>query len=64
MQNVPPRRPSHIQTHTVTYRFPSFSPSAYASAFITIVGEERTVAVARWGGAFVVAELLEGVNEE
>jgi len=27
------------------------------------VGEERTVAVARWGGAFVVAELLERVNE-
>jgi pumilio homology domain family member 6 len=45
-------------THTVT-RSPSFSPSAFASSFITIVGEERTVALARGEGAFVVAELLE-----
>jgi len=50
-------------THTVT-RSPSFSPSAFASAFISIVGEERTVAIARGDGAFVVAELLERVNEK
>ncbi|KIM72847.1 hypothetical protein PILCRDRAFT_829556 [Piloderma croceum F 1598] len=50
-------------THTVT-RSPSFSPSAFASAFITIVGEERTVALARGDGAFVVAELLERMIEE
>jgi len=50
-------------SHAIT-RSPSFSPSAFASAFINIVGEETTVALARGDGAFVVAEFLERVTEE
>lgn len=45
-------------------RSPSFSASTFASAFITIVGSEKTVGIARGDGAFVVAELLERVSEE
>lgn len=50
-------------THTIT-RSPSFSPSAFASTFIQVVGEDSTVAMARGDGAFLVAELLERVSEE
>jgi pumilio family protein 6 len=50
-------------THSIT-RSPSFSPSAFASAFIRIVGEGTTVAMAKGDGAFVVAELLERVSED
>lgn len=50
-------------THTVT-RSPSFSPSAFASAFISIVGKNSTVAMAGGDGAFLVAELIERVSEE
>jgi pumilio family protein 6 len=50
-------------TRTIT-RSPYFSPSAFTSAFIKIVGEETIGALGRGDGAFVVAELLERVNEE
>ena len=50
-------------THKITLS-PHFSASAFASAFIRIVGEEMTVAIAGGDGAFVVAELLQRVSEE
>lgn len=51
------------QTKTVVLA-PSFSPSAFASAWIKTVGRESTVAMAQGGGAFVVAALCERVKEE
>ena len=47
----------------------SFSPSAFASSFLTAVGRDVTVAMAQGNGAFVVAELcrrvsVEGTDEE
>lgn len=50
-------------TQTVT-RSPLFSAPAFASAFISIVGEDSTVAMARGDGAFLVAELIERVSED
>jgi pumilio family protein 6 len=49
--------------HTIV-RAPSFSASAFASAFITTVDGGRTMAMARGNGAFMVTELLERVIEE
>ncbi|TFY55210.1 hypothetical protein EVG20_g9404, partial [Dentipellis fragilis] len=43
---------------------PRFDASAFAAAFVRIVGRERTLQIARGGGAFVVAELLERVKEQ
>lgn len=47
----------------------SFSPSAFASSFLTAVGRDVTVAIAQGNGAFVVGELCmrvsaEGTDEE
>ena len=47
----------------------SFSPSAFASSFLTTVGQDVVVAMAQGNGAFVVAELcrrisVEGTSEE
>ncbi|KAF7977568.1 hypothetical protein HWV62_3374 [Athelia sp. TMB] len=49
--------------HTIT-RSPAFSPLGFALSFISIVGAESTVAMAGGDGAFLVAELLERMNEE
>ncbi|KAI0316198.1 ARM repeat-containing protein [Amylostereum chailletii] len=43
---------------------PRFSSRAFAEAFVAVVGQERTLEMARGGGAFVVAELLERVRAE
>ncbi|KAA1477859.1 ARM repeat-containing protein [Dentipellis sp. KUC8613] len=43
---------------------PRFDAAAFAAAFVRIVGRERTLQIARGGGAFVVAELLERVKEQ
>ncbi|KAH7908713.1 armadillo-type protein [Hygrophoropsis aurantiaca] len=40
---------------------PAFSPSEFASAFLSTVGREATIAMAEGTGAFVVAELLERI---
>jgi pumilio homology domain family member 6 len=45
-------------------RSDSFSPAAFASAFVKIVGREVTVGMAKGNGAFVVAELCERLREE
>ena len=54
---------------TVTKPSSSFSPSVFASSFLTAVGRDVTVAMAQGNGAFVVAELcrrvsVEGTDEE
>ncbi|KAI0056139.1 ARM repeat-containing protein [Artomyces pyxidatus] len=43
---------------------PRFSAPEFASAFVRTVGKERTLEMARGGGAFVVAELLQRVKAE
>ncbi|EGO22720.1 hypothetical protein SERLADRAFT_356787 [Serpula lacrymans var. lacrymans S7.9] len=43
---------------------PAFSPSAFASAFLKVVGQDVTVSMAKGDGAFVIAELLERVQQE
>jgi pumilio homology domain family member 6 len=45
-------------------RSSTFSASSFASSFLRIVGEELTVAFAKGGGAFVVAELCETIRKE
>jgi pumilio family protein 6 len=50
-------------THSVS-RASSFSPAAFASAFLKIVGKDVTVPLAHSNGAFVVAELCERILEE
>jgi len=42
----------------------SFSPSAFASSFLTAVGRDVIVAIAQGNGAFVVAELCRRVSAE
>ncbi|KAJ8592557.1 ARM repeat-containing protein [Rhizopogon salebrosus TDB-379] len=42
----------------------SFSPSAFASAFMVTVGNDVTVSMAGGEGAFVVAEFLQRITEE
>jgi len=49
--------------HTIT-RSPAFSPLEFAKTFIKVVGERSTISMAGGDGAFLVAELLERVNEE
>lgn len=41
-----------------------FSPSAFASTWVKVVGEDDTRAIALGGGAFVVAALCERIKEE
>lgn len=53
---------SHSE-HTVV-RSHVFSPSEFASVFLSIIGKDTTVAIAQGDGAFVVAELLERIREE
>ncbi|VDB96259.1 unnamed protein product [Peniophora sp. CBMAI 1063] len=43
---------------------PNWDAGAYARAFVEVVGKERTRAMARAGGAFVVAELLERIRAD
>ncbi|KAH7890344.1 armadillo-type protein [Phlebopus sp. FC_14] len=45
-------------------RSSAFSPSQYASVFLSTVGKDTTMAIAEGNGAFVVAELLERIREE
>ncbi|KAG8221634.1 armadillo-type protein [Butyriboletus roseoflavus] len=45
-------------------RSPMFSPSKFASLFLSVVGRDTTIAIAQGDGAFVVAELLERIREE
>lgn len=45
-------------------RSPAFSPSEFASEFLSIVRRDTTIAIAQGDGAFVVAELLERIREE
>ncbi|OAX41829.1 ARM repeat-containing protein [Rhizopogon vinicolor AM-OR11-026] len=45
-------------------RSPSFSPSAFASAFIVTVGKDVTISMAGGDGAFVIAEFLQRIKEE
>jgi len=54
---------------SITKPSSSFSPSGFASSFLTAVGRDVTVAIAQENGAFVVAELcrrvsVEGTDEE
>ena len=53
---------SHSEQTVV--RAPSFSPSEFASVFLSIVGERTTIAISQGDGAFVVAELLERIRED
>ncbi|KAI6130912.1 armadillo-type protein [Pisolithus croceorrhizus] len=41
-----------------------FSPADFASAFLSTVGKETTLAMAQGDGTFVVAELLQRIQEE
>ncbi|KAI0045954.1 ARM repeat-containing protein [Auriscalpium vulgare] len=52
------------QTRQAVERSPRFSASAFASAFLKIVGKDTTLAMARGDGVFVVSELLERVHED
>ncbi|KAH0828555.1 armadillo-type protein [Lanmaoa asiatica] len=45
-------------------RSPMFSPSEFASEFLSTVGRDTTIAIAQGDGAFVVAELLERIRDE
>jgi len=45
-------------------RSPSFSPSAFASAFMVTVGKDVTIAMAGGEGAFVIAEFLQRIIED
>jgi pumilio homology domain family member 6 len=45
-------------------RSPAFSPSAFASTFIKIVGRETTLAMAKGSGTFLVVELCQRLKEE
>lgn len=45
-------------------RVASFSPSTFASAWLNVVGEERTLVMAQDGGMFVVSALCERIREE
>lgn len=43
---------------------PRWSAKDFAESFVRIVGKERTLEIAKGGGAFVVAELLERIRLE
>ncbi|KAF9235950.1 armadillo-type protein [Melanogaster broomeanus] len=43
---------------------PAFSPSEFASVFLSTVGRDTTLSIAQGDGAFVVAELLQRISEE
>jgi pumilio family protein 6 len=45
-------------------RTSTFSPSEFASIFLSAVGRDTTLSIAQGDGAFVVAELLERIREE
>ncbi|KAF8431574.1 hypothetical protein L210DRAFT_3633624 [Boletus edulis BED1] len=45
-------------------RSSAFSPSEFASVFLSIVGGDTTIAIAQGDGAFVVAQLLERIRQE
>lgn len=45
-------------------RSPTFSPSEFASLFLSVVRRDTTISIAQGDGAFVVAELLERIREE
>ncbi|KAG2138425.1 armadillo-type protein [Suillus bovinus] len=45
-------------------RSSSFSPSAFASAFMSVVGEDLAVSMAGGEGAFIIAEFLQRIKEE
>ncbi|KAF8123007.1 armadillo-type protein [Boletus edulis] len=45
-------------------RSSAFSPSEFASVFLSIVGGDTTIAIAQGDGAFVVAEFLERIRQE
>jgi len=49
---------------SITKPSSSFSPSAFASSFLAVVGRGVTVAMAQGNGAFVVAELCRRVCTE
>jgi pumilio family protein 6 len=49
---------------SITKPSSSFSPSTFASSFLTAVGRDATVAIAQGNGAFVVAELCRRVSTE
>lgn len=53
---------SHASKSVV--RSSSFSPSAFASEFMTIVGQDLTVSMAGGEGAFIIAEFLQRIKEE
>lgn len=53
---------SHASKSVV--RSSSFSPSAFASEFISIVGQDLTVSMAGGEGAFIIAEFLQRIKEE
>lgn len=52
-----------LSTRSFT-RSPSFEPGAFASAFVKAAGQENVVKMTVGGGAFVVAELCERLQEE
>ncbi|KAF9648433.1 hypothetical protein BDM02DRAFT_3187093 [Thelephora ganbajun] len=49
---------------SITKPSSSFSPSTFASSFLTAVGQDVIVAMAQGNGAFVVAELCRRVSAE
>lgn len=53
---------SHSEQAVV--RSPAFSPSEFASVFLSAVGRGTTIAIAQGDGTFVVAELLERIRDE
>ncbi|KAG1898767.1 armadillo-type protein [Suillus fuscotomentosus] len=53
---------SHASKSVV--RSSSFSPSAFASEFMSIVGQDLTVSMAGGEGAFIIAEFLQRIKEE
>lgn len=53
---------SHSEQSVV--RSSAFSPSEFASVFLSTVGSDTTIAIAQGNGAFVAAELVERICEE
>ena len=51
-------------SNSITKPPSSFSPSAFASSFLTVVGRDVTVAMAQGNGAFVAAELCRRISTE
>jgi pumilio homology domain family member 6 len=53
---------SHSEQSVI--RSSAFSPSEFASVFLSAVGSDTTIAIAQGNGAFVAAELVERIREE